>query len=100
MSIRRKESRRNKRTCPSTRKSTDMRKDQMGGKMMRIGSRAQVMHGKAIMTTGGLTKAKLKYNKRGKIVSKKASTRAKKSKTLIKAGYRTKKGKFDPFKRK
>ena len=52
------------------------------------------------MTTGGLTKAQLKYNKRGKIVSKKASSRAKKSRTLIKAGYRTKKGKFEAFKKK
>ena len=71
---------------------------QKGGKMTRVGSRAQVMHGTAHMTGGGLTNKNMKYNKRGKIVSKKASIRAKKSKSLIKAGYRTKKGKFGSFK--
>ena len=43
-----------------------------------IGSRAQVMHGNAKKTSGGLTKKQLKYNKQGKIVSKKASALAKK----------------------
>ena len=38
---------------------------------LRIGSRAQVMHGTAKMTGGGLKKKDLKYNKQGKIVSKK-----------------------------
>ena len=60
----------------------------------RIGSRAQVMHGTAKMTGGGLIKKQLKYNKHGKIVSRKASRAAKKSKNLIKAGYITKKGQF------
>ena len=60
----------------------------------RIGSRAQVMHGTAKMTGGGLTKKQLKYNKRGKIVSKKASKAAKKSNNLVKAGYVTRKGEF------
>lgn len=41
--------------------------------MKQIGSRAEVMHGNAIKTSGGLTKEKLKYNKYGKIVSIKAS---------------------------
>ena len=36
-----------------------------------IGSRAEVMHGTAIKTSGGLTKKHLKYNKAGRIVSKK-----------------------------
>ena len=58
------------------------------------GSRAKVMHGTALKTTGGLYKKDLKYNKQGKIVSKKASAAAKKSKNLIKEGYRTKKGEF------
>jgi hypothetical protein len=35
----------------------------------RIGSRAEVMHGTAEKTTGGLTKDKLQYNKYGRIVS-------------------------------
>ena len=46
--------------------------------MQRIGSRSQVMHGNAKMTGGGLKKKDLKYNKHGKIVSKKMSQIAKK----------------------
>lgn len=42
-----------------------------------IGSRAEVMHGTAIKTSGGLTKKHLKYNKSGRIVSKKKSRTAK-----------------------
>ena len=38
--------------------------------MNSIGTRAQVMHGNAKMTGGGLKKEDLKYNKHGKIVSK------------------------------
>ena len=41
--------------------------------MKNTGSRAKVMHGNALRTTGGLTKENLKYNKNGKIVSVKAS---------------------------
>ena len=58
------------------------------------GSRAQVMHGTAKKTSGGLTKSQLKYNKQGKIVSKKASALAKKNNRLVKAGYITRKGQF------
>ena len=58
------------------------------------GSRARVMHGNATKTSGGLTKSQLKYNKQGKIVSKKASALAKKNNRLVKAGYVTKKGQF------
>jgi len=59
-----------------------------------IGSRAQVMHGNAKKTSGGLTKSQLKYNKQGKIVSKKASALAKKNNRLVKAGYIARKGQF------
>jgi hypothetical protein len=65
--------------------------------MQRIGSRAQVMHGTAKMTGGGLKKKDLKYNKQGKIVSKKMSAMAKKEKRLQKAGYKTQKGVFQLF---
>lgn len=44
-----------------------------------IGSRAQVMHGTAKKTSGGLEKGDLAYNKSGSIVSKKKSLEAKKS---------------------
>ena len=66
---------------------------------LRVGSRAQVMHGIAKMTAGGLTKIKLKYNKQGKIVSRKASNTAKKANKLVKAGYITRKGHFGVVKR-
>ena len=46
--------------------------------MEKIGSRAKVMHGTAEKTSGGLKRSDLKYNKFGKIVSKKASISAKK----------------------
>lgn len=67
-------------------------------RMIARGSRAQVMHGSAKRTSGGLQKKDLKYNKQGKIVSKKMSARAKKEKRLVKAGYKTKKGTFGSFK--
>jgi len=67
----------------------------------KVGSRAEVMHGTAEKTSygkSGLKKKDLKYNKQGKIVSKKMSARAKKEKRLVKAGYKTKKGVFGAFK--
>lgn len=42
-------------------------------KIVRIGSRAKVMHGGAEKTAGGLTKEHLRYNKSGRIVSVKRS---------------------------
>jgi len=61
---------------------------------MRIGTRAQVFHGTAKQTSGGLRRSDLKKNKRGAIVSRRASSRAKKENRLVKAGYVTQKGKF------
>ena len=60
----------------------------------KTGSRAQVMHGNAEFTGGGLKKKDLKYNKHGKIVSKKLSAIAKKEKRLEKAGWTTIEGQF------
>lgn len=59
-----------------------------------IGSRAQVHHGTAYKTPGGLTKEKILMNKHGRIVSRKKHATAKKEKRLEKAGYFAKKGKF------
>jgi hypothetical protein len=59
-----------------------------------IGSRAQVWHGTAKKTKGGLTKSGLMKNKHGRIVSKKMHFTAKKQNRLVKAGYVTKKGHF------
>ena len=64
----------------------------------KTGSRAQVMHGRAESTTGGLTKKDLKYNKWGRIVSRRMSESAKKDKRLEKYGYTAKKGKFGAVK--
>ncbi len=50
-----------------------------------IGSRASVMHGNAQRTSGGLTKAHLKKNKRGEIVSRKKSDQMKKKYNRMKS---------------
>ena len=63
-------------------------------KQRMVGSRAQVMSGSAVKTPGNLRKKDLKYNKQGRIVSKKRSARAKKENRLVKAGYVTQKGVF------
>lgn len=62
-----------------------------------IGSRAQVWHGNAHHTSGGLTRDQLKKNKHGRIVSRRKSLRAKRAKLLIKRGFVTKKGVFKLF---
>ena len=61
---------------------------------MLEGSRAQVLHGTAYKTSGGLKKHDIMMNKNGRIVSRKKHLTAKKEKRLVKAGYGTKKGKF------
>lgn len=72
----------------------------MPEKVKTVGSRAEVMHGTAKRTSGGLTKSDLKYNKRGLIVSRKKSELGKRVglKRLHDAGYTTKKGQFGVFK--
>ena len=59
-----------------------------------VGSRAEVWHGTAAHTSGGLTKKQLYKNKAGRIVSLKKHHSAKREKRLVKSGYGTKKGKF------
>ena len=59
-----------------------------------FGSRAEVFHGNAKKTTGGLTKKDLMKNKHGEIVSRKKHMTAKKEKRLEKFGYFAQKGKF------
>ena len=65
---------------------------------MLVGSRAQVVHGTAYKTSGGLKKSDLLQNKNGRIVSKKKHATAKKDNRLVKAGYKTKKGHFGAIK--
>jgi len=66
----------------------------MSGTKMTVGSRAQVWHGTAKHTSGGLTKAQLMMNKSGRLVSRKKHASAKRDNRLVKAGYKTKKGHF------
>ena len=66
--------------------------------MQTVGSRAQVWHGTAKKTPGGLTKINLMKNKHGRIVSKKKHASGKKTiKHLRKLGYVAKKGQFKLF---
>ena len=59
-----------------------------------IGTRAQVWHGTARKTSGGLTKSDLMQNKAGRIVSRAKHNTAKREMRLVKHGYGTKKGEF------
>ncbi len=68
--------------------------------MHTVGSRAEVWHGNANHTSGGLTKKNLLKNKWGRIVSARKHKTAKKEKRLEKAGFFAKKGKFGVVKRK
>ena len=67
--------------------------------MKTFGSRAEVWHGNAKKTTGGLTKKDVVQNKWGEIVSRKKHMTAKKEKRLEKYGYFAKKGKFGAVKK-
>jgi len=77
------------------------RKAEGGGYMIKgkhydkcVGSRAEVGHGTAYKTSGGLTRSDITQNKHGRWVSKALSKLAKSEKRLERAGYFTKKGKF------
>jgi hypothetical protein len=75
-------------------------KNMMGGKMPAVGTKAQVWHGTAKHTSGGLTKGDLMKTRKGRIVSKKKHAAGKKAlKQLKKAGYVAKKGTFKLFKK-
>jgi hypothetical protein len=66
--------------------------------MQTIGTRAQVWHGTAKKTSGGLTKTNLMMNKHGRIVSRRKHASGKKTiKYLKKLGYVAKKGQFKLF---
>ena len=62
--------------------------------MKRYGSRAEVWHGSAKMTTGRLSKTNLIKNRQGRIVSKAKIGHMKdpKKNPLLKLGYQRKKG--------
>ena len=63
-----------------------------------VGSKAQVYHGTAKHTSGGLTKADLVKNKHGRIVSRRKQAAGRKAlKYLTRKGYKAKKGTFRLF---
>jgi hypothetical protein len=64
----------------------------------KVGSRAEVFHGNAEKTSGGLRKKDLIKNPQGRIVSKKMSERAKKEKRLGKYQQAKGSGTFGPKK--
>ena len=65
-----------------------------------VGTKAQVYHGTAKHTSGGLTRKDLMKTKKGRIVSRKKHAAGKKAlERLVKAGYKAKKGKFSLFKK-
>lgn len=67
---------------------------------MTVGSHAQVFHGTAKHTSGGLTKKDLMKTKNGRVVSKKKHAAGLKAiKRLRKLGYVAKKGTFKLFKK-
>jgi hypothetical protein len=63
---------------------------------MLCGSRAQVFHGTAYKTSGGLKKEDLVKNKSERIVSKTKHITAKKEQRLVAHGYGSRKGHFGP----
>jgi hypothetical protein len=77
------------------------RKQEGGAKIPAVGSKAEVFHGTAKHTSGGLTKKDLVKTKRGRIVSRRKQAAGKKAiQRLRKAGYVAKKGKFTLFTKK
>ena len=65
-----------------------------------VGTKAQVFHGTAKHTSGGLTRKDLMKNKKGRIVSRRKNAAGKKALArLRKAGYKAKKGTFKLFRK-
>ena len=70
-------------------------------KMMKRGTKAQVFHGTATKTSGGLTKKDLMKTKAGRIVSRrKHAAGVKAIRRLKKLGFVAKKGTFKLFSKK
>ena len=85
-------------SAKAAKKTRKVAKTRKAGKTPAVGSKAQVFHGSAKHTSGGLTKSDLMKHK-GRIVSRKKHALGKKAfKNLVKAGYKPKKGTFKLFK--
>jgi hypothetical protein len=86
-----------------TRKNRRMCPGMIGGAAFKkaTGTKAEVFHGTAKHTSGGLHKKDLMKTRAGRIVSKKKHAAGKKAiKTLRKLGFVAKKGKFMLFTKK
>ena len=71
-----------------------------GRRIPAVGTKAQVFHGTAKHTSGGLTRKDLMKNKKGRIVSRRKNAAGKKAPArLRKAGYKAKKGTFKLFRK-
>jgi hypothetical protein len=76
------------------------RKTRKAGKTPAVGTKAQVWHGTAKHTSGGLTRKDLMKTKKGRIVSRKKHAAGKRALSrLRKAGFVAKKGTFRLFKK-
>lgn len=86
----------------SRKNRSSTRKNNMAGgaKLKAVGSKAEVYHGTAKHTSGGLHKKDLMKTKRGRIVSRRKHAAGQKAiKNLRKMGYVAKKGTFKLFKK-
>ena len=76
------------------------RSTRKAGRIPAVGTKAQVFHGTAKHTSGGLTRKDLMKTKKGRIVSRKKHAAGKRALSrLRKAGFVAKKGTFKLFKR-
>ena len=83
----------------NTRRNNNGSMEMMGGAKVTVGTKAQVWHGTAKHTSGGLKKKDLMKHK-GKIVSRRKHAAGLKAiKRLRKLGYTAKKGRFTLFKK-
>ncbi len=90
-----------RRNSRKNRRNTRRNNVQMGGAAKAVGTKAEVWHGTARHTSGGLTKKDLVKTKRGRIVSRRKQAAGKKAiKKLRALGYIAKKGKFTLFTKK
>ena len=90
----------NTRRASRKNRSNTRKNNQMGGKVKAVGTKAEVFHGTAKHTSGGLYKKDLVKTKRGRIVSRRKQAAGKKAiKKLRAMGYVAKKGTFKLFKK-
>ena len=87
-------------TRRASRKNRTNTRKQEGGAKKAVGTKAEVFHGTAKHTSGGLHKKDLVKTKRGRIVSRRKQAAGKKAiLKLRKLGYVAKKGTFKLFKK-